>query len=194
MLPFSVTTYTHARTHKYKHEQPFFCCQNRKFGNVGARLIRAGSHETARADSPFLLARPHLSVSGEIERRAEDISQGFDPRLTKVGHRRLCHREDFSERFNGTAQNDLVTPVRATRAPRIQMRSASTQRASQFRDFLLVAMLPLGRCHREAYGRRQLSRKKSLSLDIIDCYVTRCFITYITRVSRVVDTYLSIPF
>jgi len=59
----------------------FCCCQNRKFGNTGARLIRAGSHETTRADSPILLARPHLSASGEIERRAEDISRGFDPRV-----------------------------------------------------------------------------------------------------------------
>lgn len=117
MLPFSVTTCTHTY-HKYKHEKrPFFCCQSRKFGNAGARLIRAGSHETARADSPFLLARPHLSAPGEIERRAEDISRGFDPRSTKVGHRRstaVTATERISP-FNGTGQDDLVTPVKATR-------------------------------------------------------------------------------
>lgn len=82
--------------HKHIHEKrPFFCCQSRKFGNAGARLIRAGSHEAARSDSVFLLARSRLLASGEIERRAEDISRGFDPRSTKVGHRR--RREDFSD-------------------------------------------------------------------------------------------------
>lgn len=97
LLCNNIHTCMHKHTHTHTQEKrPFFCCQNRKFGNAGARLIRAGSHETARADSPFLLARPHLSVSGEIERRAEDISRGFDPRSTKVGHPRRRRREDFS--------------------------------------------------------------------------------------------------
>lgn len=130
------TQYTHV--HMHERSSHFFCCQSRKFGNAGARPIRAGSREPARADSLRRCSRGRRvsPLRGEIERRAEDISRGFDPRSTKVGHRRSA-TERISP-FNGTGQDDLVTPVRATRAPRIQMRSALTRRASQFRDFLLA--------------------------------------------------------
>lgn len=139
MLPFSVTTYTRVNTNTHTREAAIFCCQNRKFGNAGTRLICARSTKSREWILRFC-SRGRISSLQERSRSERKISLG----VSIPGRRKLVTAAASTSAtgrispFNGTGQDDLVTPVRATRASCIQMRSALTRRASQFRDFLLT--------------------------------------------------------
>lgn len=106
------SVHTCTRTREREREEAIFLLSEQKI-RQRRRLIRAsGFPDSAREAASLRFGR-------EIERRAEDISRGFDPRSTKVGHhRRAAASAAATERispFNGTGQDDLVTPVRATR-------------------------------------------------------------------------------